>query len=186
MKTRRAIFSLAVVFIFLTAAAFSGCIDEKELETYDQNKELPPGEPDFPPQKVYGIVDPHNVLSQQAEEESFAIIDKLKQDGIAEVTVLVQLNVSDPDTYANTYGRFIELGEKGKNNGLVWLIRPDVSPEKNRITVAPGRGLPKLTATDTRQIMEQALDYINFGNYDRGVVELIKGTDRKLREKYGK
>ncbi|MFA6097723.1 MAG: TPM domain-containing protein [Candidatus Paceibacterota bacterium] len=183
MKKIKELSKLSVVFIFLIAAVFSaGCVSESD---YDTNKEVPSGEPAFPSQQVYGIVDPHHVLSQKAAEESFAILDKLKKDGIAEVTVLIQTGVKDPETYATRYGRYIGLGEKGKNNGLVWLIRPDVEPEKYRMTYSAGRGLPKLTASDLGEVMQGAADPINFGNYDAGVLSLVKGTDEKLRKLYG-
>lgn len=177
-------YKISVVLIFLIAAVFSaGCVSQQS--DYDPNKELPPGEPAFPPQQVYGIVDPHNILSQKTAEESFAILDKLKKDGIAEVTVLIQIGVKNPETYATRYGRYIGLGEKGRNNGLVWLIRPDVEPEKYRMTYSIGRGLPKLTDSDLGDVMYAVADPINFGDYDSGVLALVKGTDQKLREIYG-
>lgn len=167
---------LASVVIFAL-----GCVGQSD---YDTNKDVPPGEPAFPPQKVYGIVDPNHTLSKETVQESESILEGLKKDGIAEVVVLIQTGVKNPEQYATRYGRFIGLGEKGKNNGLVWLIRPDVEPEKFRITYSVGRGLPKLTSSDLGDIMEGVADPINFGNYDLGVLNLVKGTDKKLRQIY--
>ena len=166
---------LAIVVLFL------GCVGQSD---YDTNKDVPVGEPAFPPQKVYGIVDPNHTLSLSTVDESDNILEGLKKDGIAEVVVLVQTGVKNPEQYATRYGRYIGLGEKGKNNGLVWLIRPDVEPEKSRITYSVGRGLPRLTSLDLGGIMEDASDPINFGNYDLGVLTIVKETDKKLREIY--
>lgn len=175
--------NIAAVLILLTVVIFAlGCVGQPG---YDTNKEVPTGDPDFPPQKVYGIVDPNNILSKETVRESEAILEGLKKDGIAEVVILIQTGVkNDPEQYATRYGRYIGLGENKKNNGLVWLIRPDVEPEKFRMTYSVGRGLPDLTSSDLGEIMEGAADPINFGNYDLGVLDLVQGTDRKLRQIY--
>lgn len=178
-QDRRLIFCSILVFtVFLLA----GCTSTPE---YDPNKEVPSGEPPFPPQKICGVVDPYYYLSEETIQECQIIIDDLKEDGIAEITVLIQEGVKDPEPYATHYGRYIGLGEKGKNNGLVWLIRPDVKPEELRMTYSVGRGLPKLTSSDLTEIMQYAADPVNFGNYDSGVFRLVKKTDERLREIYG-
>ena len=172
----------AAVLILVMVVIFGlGCVGQSD---YDTNKEVPTGDPPFPPQKVYGIVDPNHILSDETVRESEAILENLKKDGIAEVVILVQPGVKHPQDYATRYGRYIELGEKEKNNGLVWLIRPDIRPEEFRITNSVGRGLPQLTSSDLGEIMEDAADSINFGNYDDGVLRIVKGTDQKLRQIY--
>jgi uncharacterized membrane protein YgcG len=181
--THRNAQNIAATVLILTATVIFGlgCIGQSG---YDTNKEVPAGDPPFPPQKVYGIVDPSHTLSKETVRESEVILEGLKIDGIAEVVVLVQTGVKHPNDYATRYGRYIELGEKEKNNGLVWLIRPDVKPEELRITNSVGRGLPKLTSSDLGEIMEDAADPINFGNYDEGVLRLVRGTNQKLRQIY--
>ncbi len=173
----RDIIAVLIIVIFTL-----GCIGQSD---YDTNKQVPSGEPDFPPQKVYGIVDPNHILSKETVRESETILEGLKKDGIAEVVILIQTGVkNNPEQYATRYGRYIGLGENKKNNGLVWLIRPDVKPEKFRITYSVGRGLPRLTSSDLGEIMEGAADPINFGNYDLGVLSLVQRTDKKLRQIY--
>jgi hypothetical protein len=169
-------------FLLFLLAVISGCIGQSDA--YDTNTELAKGEPPFPPQKVYGIVDPYHYLSAETAQSCFSVIDGLKKDGIAEITVLIQKGVKMPEEYATKYGRYIGLGEKEKNNGLVWLIRPDVRPEQFRLTYSVGRGLPKLTSSDLGPIMEKASGPINADNYDLGVARLIEGTEIKLREIY--
>jgi len=171
----------AAVLILTAMIVLSlGCISESN---YDTNTAVPAGDPAFPPQKVYGIVDPSHVLSEETIRASMPALEKLKKDNIAEVVVLVQPGVKHPEDYATHYGRYIELGQKEKNNGLVWLIRPDVPPEKNRITYSIGRGLPGFTSSDAGEVMEAAADPFYFGNYDLGVIRLVQETDKKLRQK---
>jgi hypothetical protein len=58
------------------------------------------------------------------------------------------------------------------------LIRPDAS---EKLTVSVGRGLPGFTTVDYGPIMDEAIEYLNFGNYDKGVMTLIVRTDQVLR-----
>jgi len=173
---------LTLAIIFLIGVSISGCVQQAPI---DPNAEVPTGDPAFPSQKEYGIRDPNHVLSDRTVTGANKILDRLNQDGIAQVAVLIQNNVHHPEDYATHYGRYIELGHIGKDNGLVYLIRPDVDPRVGRITVSIGRGLPKFTAIDAHRIMnEVAMDYINNDDYDNGVLSLVKNTDKRLREIY--
>ncbi|MDD4858574.1 MAG: hypothetical protein PHD74_10805, partial [Candidatus Krumholzibacteria bacterium] len=60
-----------------------------------------------------------------------------------------------------------------------WLIRPDAA---EKLTVSVGRGLPGFTTVDDSPIMDGALEYFNFGNYDKGVLTLVTQTDQVLRK----
>ena len=72
---------------------------------------------------------------------------------------------------------------KGGNNGIVWLIRPDA---ELKMTISVGRGLPRFTSSDYSEIMEKAKEYLNFNNFDKGVMIIIEETNKKLREIYQK
>ncbi len=173
------IFSLPIFLIlllFLTACTQSA--------VYDPNVSVPSGDPAFPPGRQYGVIDPYYYLNKSSVSNSLVIIDGLKKDGLAEIVVLIQEKVKHPEEYATHYGRYIGLGEKEKNNGLVWLIRPDVRPEENRITYSIGRGLPRLTSSDLVEVMLEAAPLINTGDFNDGVLTLVKGTDQKIREIY--
>jgi uncharacterized membrane protein YgcG len=154
----------------------------------DGNTEVPKGDPDFVSLGQYWIIDEAGKLSGETIEEGDKVLQKLKEDGIAEVVILVQTGISHPEDYATHYGRWLGLGEKGPaseggNNGLVWLIRPDA---ELKMTVSVGRGLPKFTSSDYGEIMDAAKDYINFSNYDKGVQIIVSETDKYLRNLYGK
>lgn len=183
MKGKTPLAVLAMAIILLAASSIPGCVQQSAV---DPNAEVPPGDPAFPPQKEYGIHDPYHVLSSQTIDDANKILERLSDQHIAQIAVLIQYGVHHPDDYATHYGRHIELGEIDRDNGLVYLIRPDADPQEGRITVSIGRGLPKFTAVDAHQIMKEAsMDYINNGDYDQGVLNLIKNTDNRLREIYG-
>jgi uncharacterized membrane protein YgcG len=171
------------VIIFLVGITILGCLQQSPI---DPNAEVPPGDPSFPSQMEYGIHDPHHILSDPTIASADEILKRLNDERIAQVAVLIQYGVHHPEDYATHYGRYIGLGEIGKDNGLVYLIRPDVDPQEGRITVSIGRGLPKFTAIDAHQIMKDAsMDYINIGDYNDGVLSLVKNSDKRLREIYG-
>lgn len=152
-------------------------------QRYDTNDAVPKGDPPFPPLGHYWVIDQANVLSLETITKGDAICQKLKEDSLAEVVVLTINGVKNEKDYATHYGRWLGLGRKGfstegGNNGVVWLIRPDA---QDRITVSVGRGLPLFTTVDYGKILDAAIDYVNFGSFDAGVMELVKGTDSTLR-----
>jgi len=173
--------SLIIFTIFLSL----NC--EKE-QSYDSNVSVPKGDPPFPPLGNSWIIDKVGVLSEDIIIKGDAICQALKEENIAEMVVLIQIGIKHPEKYATHYGRWLKLGRKGKsieggNNGIVWLIRPDA---KFKITISVGRGLPRFTSSDYGEIMEKAKEYLNFNNYDKGVMIIIEETAKKLRELYSK
>lgn len=160
----------------------AGCGGAKS-QAYDPNTAVPKGDPAFPPLGNYWVIDQAGVLSTDTIEQGDAICQRLKDDRIAEVVVVVMKGVKQPDEWATHYGRWLKLGSKGfstegGNRGVVWLIRPD-APEK--MTISVGRGLPQFTTVDYGAIMDHAKDYLDFGNYDRGVSVIVQETDQALR-----
>jgi uncharacterized membrane protein YgcG len=156
-------------------------------ERYDRNDSVPKGDPDFPPLETSWVIDKAAVLSDSTIASGDAILERLKTDGIAEVVVVLIAGVEHPEEWATRYGRRLGLGKKGfaaegGNRGLVWLVRPDA---REKLTVSVGRGLPRFTTVDYGPIVDGAVEYFNFGNFDRGVSTLIGGTDRVLRSIYG-
>jgi uncharacterized membrane protein YgcG len=156
-------------------------------DRYDRNVSVPKGDPAFPALTDSWVIDKVGVLSEPVIAEGDAVCQKLKTDGIAEVVVVLINGVKQPEDWATHYGRWLGLGSKGMsteggNNGLVWLIRPDA---REKLTVSVGRGLPGFTTVDYGPIMDGALEYFNFNNYDKGVKTLISGTDQVLRRIHG-
>lgn len=175
---KRTLLVLLLAFVLLT-----GC--GQSTGKYDTNTDVPKDNPAFPPLTTSWVIDQTGLLSSDIIVSGDAVLNRLKEDGIAEVVVVVISGVTDPVTWATHYGRWLGLGKtglstNGGNNGLVWLIRPDVNGD--RITVSPGRGLPDFTTEDSGAIMDQAKDYIDFNNFNRGVQIIVTETDRRLRE----
>ena len=177
---RRAVWAMGILCLL------AGC--QRQTAAYDPNTALPKGDPAFPALTTSWIIDEAGVLSSATISEGDDICQKLQDDGIAEVAVVVIRGVKHPEEWATHYGRWLRLGRKGLsteggNNGVVWLIRPDA---ELRMTVSVGRGLPDFTASDYAQIMDAAKDYLNFNNFDVGVLTIVRGTDKRLRELYGR
>ncbi|MBM4019215.1 MAG: TPM domain-containing protein [Planctomycetes bacterium] len=170
----------------LGVLAAAGC--SPPGDAYDTNTAVPAGDPPFTPLAASWVIDNAGVLRPDTVREAGALCQQLQDDGIAEVVVLVQTGVKHPSDYATHYGRWLKLGRRGLsteggNNGLVWLIRPDAG---EKMTYSTGRGLPRLTSSHMLDIMNEAKDYFNFGNYDEGVKVLVRETDKALRALYGK
>lgn len=150
---------------------------------YDTNTAVPKGDPAFPVLGSSWVIDRAGALSVETIREGDAICQRLQDDRIAEVVVVVMNGVKQPDAWATHYGRWLKLGSRGLsaqggNNGVVWLIRPDA---QEKMTISVGRGLPGFSTVDYGKIMDEAKDYLNFGNYDKGVSLIAEETDRTLR-----
>lgn len=153
-------------------------------ERYDRNVSVPKGDPDFPSLGASWVIDRAGVLADTTVAAGDAVCERLRRDGIAEVVVVVIKGVRRPEDWATHYGRWLGLGAKGLstgggNNGLVWLVRPDA---EKKLTVSVGRGLPRFTTVDYGPVMDEAIEYFNFNNYNGGVAALLDGTDRVLRK----
>ncbi len=176
-----------LVPLLLLSLAIGGCAST-QTAPYDTNTAVPKGDPAFPALGQFWIIDKAGLLSSETIVTNDRICQKLQNDKVAEVVVVVITGVKQPVEWATHYGRWLKLGEKGLsteggNNGVVWLIRPDAD---ERVTVSVGRGLPKFTAIDYGKIMTDARDYLAFGNFDRAVSVIVTETNKKLRELYPK
>jgi len=170
--------------LLVTALLYCAGCPRAASKPYDANTAVPKGDPAFPPLENFWVIDAAGMLSPQTIEEGDAVCQRLKEDGIAEVVVVVINGVKSPDLWATHYGRWLKLGSKGYsteggNNGVVWLIRPDA---RERITISVGRGLPEFSTVDYGRIIDAAKDYINFNNFDKGVSVIVKETDATLRK----
>jgi uncharacterized membrane protein YgcG len=181
LREKEGIMNRIVPCLLCVLALLAACGGKSER--YDRNVSVPKGDPAFPPLTTSWVIDKAGVLSDPVISEADAICEKLKTDDVAEVIVIVINGVKQPEDWATHYGRWLGLGKsglstEGGNKGLVWLIRPD-APEK--LTVSVGRGLPGFTTVDYGPIIDEAIEYLNFNNYDKGVMTLIVRTDQVLR-----
>lgn len=166
-----------------------GC-DKKSsnVGSTDQDTSVPTDDPSFTSLTTSWVIDNVGVMDKKVIAKCHKICQNLQDDGMAEMVVLIQNGVKHQSDYATHYGRWLGLGKKGLsteggNNGVVWLIRPDAV---EKMTYSIGEGLPELVSGYMVDIMNKAKDYLNFNNYDQGVLVLVQETDKKLRELYGK
>jgi len=175
-------YSLLFIFLVLVVA---GCGPREQ--SYDTNTEVPKDDPPFATLGQHWVIDKAGFLKEETIIDGDKICQSLQDDGVAEMAVLVINGVKHPEDYATHYGRWLKLGRKGLsteggNNGIVWLIRPDA---ELKMTISVGRGLPRFTSSDYGEIMDgDAKEFLNFDNFDKGVIKIIEETNRKLREIY--
>lgn len=169
--------------LLLAALTAAGC-RSAPTTAYDPNTAVPKGDPAFPALGESWVIDQAGVLAAATAKSGDAVCQQLQDDGVAEVVLVVIAGVKHPDLWATHYGRWLKLGRKGYstaggNNGVVWLIRPDA---EDKLTISVGRGLPEFSTVDYGRIMDDAKDYINFGNFDKGVSVILRETDETLRK----
>lgn len=155
---------------------------------YDENVEVPSGDPAFPALGHHWVVDPEGLVGLHAVEAADQTLEALRADGFAETVIVVQRGVKHPQEWSTHYGRWLMLGERDgprKNNGLVFLIVPDARPEAGRVWYSVGRGLPRLTSSDLGPLIEEAASYANAGDLDGAVVSIARNIDDILRKIYG-
>lgn len=98
-----------------------------------------------------GLFSPEEV---QALESKLIAIDDSTSTQIAVVTVK-DLGGYDPNMFAYEIGEKWGVGQKGKNNGVVILIKPKNGNEKGRVAIQAGYGLESvLTDALCKRIIE--------------------------------
>ena len=100
------------------------------------------------------------------------------------VVIVPSLNGYDKADFAFKIGEQWGVGQKGKNNGAVILIKPKIGNERGEVFIATGYGLESvLTDAVTRRIIEQEMiPHFREGDYFVGldaatdvIIELTKG-----------
>jgi uncharacterized protein len=129
--------------------------------------------PTFPP-LTGRVVDDAHVLSAQTQADLTAKLAALEQktgDQLVVATV-PSLQGDEIEDYGYQLGRAWGIGEKGKNNGAIFLI----APAEHKVRVEVGYGLePVLTdALSSVILQEQVLPKFRTGDVQGGV---IAGTD---------
>ncbi len=182
-----ALTAIALAAIAL-AAAGCGAREQGTGAAYDENVEVPAGDPAFPRLGRYWVVDPDGLVGAAAAEAADDTLEALRAQGIAETVIVVQRGVRHPVEWSTHYGRWLRLGDREgprRNNGLVFLVIPDASPESGRVWYSIGRGLPRLTSSDMGPLLEEAAAYANADDLDGAVVSIARNIDDILRRIYG-
>lgn len=187
-----------LLIVALIGVAVSGCgLNKKAQQSpggaldrpYDENVEVPSGDPDFPRLGEYWVVDPGGMVGASAVRMANETLDDLKSRRTAEVVIIVQKGVKHPAQWSTHYGRWLRLGEvegPHQNNGIVFLIIPDAPGGSGKIWYSIGRGLPKLTSSDMGPLIEEAASYANADDLDGAVISIARNIHDILRRIYGR
>jgi hypothetical protein len=155
---------------------------------YDESIAPDPGQPPFPKLGQYWVVDNGCGFDTETVKWADQIFEQLRLDRIAEVALVCQTGIqsrgplNDEKIWAMEWGRWARLGDKQDRRAIVWLIRPDVKPEENRVTIEVSTWLTWYTAIDYGDTLESAANYANWNNFSGALEEIARGTDASLRE----
>lgn len=144
-------------------------------------------QPEFPAIGKYWVVDQNGLLSQEVVLDADRVLQKLKEDKIAEVAIIIQKGIinngplDDEKIWAMNWGRKVKLGDTENQRAIVWLIRPDVKPENNRVTIEISTHLTWLTPGDYGPMLEEAANYANENDFDGAIDSIVRNTDEILR-----
>jgi hypothetical protein len=182
---KKIIIGVTIIFFCLCLASCS--VDNT---TGSVNESIKPdnGQPDFPGLEKYWVIDSDHYIKQETIDFADPVLEKIRQDGIAEVVIIIQKGIvnkgpfNDEKIWAMNWGRWAKLGDKEDQRAIVWLIRPDVKPEENRVTIEISTHLTWYTAVDYSPALEEAAEYANVNDFDGAVQSLIRNTDEVLRK----
>ncbi len=175
---RRLVFTL-ILALFLAACGTTNPTPYATPTVSPKN-----GQPDFPALGQYWVVDNGCNFSLSSIQNADATFEKLRLDGIAEIAVVCQTGVKGGGAellWLRDWGRYIKLGDLNTQLALVYLIRPDVPPEANRISIEASTQLYWDTAMDYWSGLEEAAQYLNYGDFSGGLESLARTTNERLR-----
>jgi uncharacterized protein len=147
-------------------------------------KALSQAEEDIPDHKGIWVHDNAGVLSQQTKQylEQFLQHDRDSTSNQIAVLILKSLNGQDIDDYAFRVFEKWDLGQKGKNNGVLYLIAID--DRKARIEVGEGLEGVLTDLQSSRINRDRVAPYFRQGNFDQGVVAGVKAIRETIRGEY--
>lgn len=173
-----------LVLTFLLSLLLIGCGTSSPTPYATPTVVPDQGQPSFPLLGKYWVVDNGCGFTQAAIENADQTFEKLRTDGIAEIAVVCQSGVQGGGKellWLRDWGRFIKLGNLDTDLALVYLIRPDVPPEENRISIEASTHLYWDTAMDYWGGLEEAAQYLNYGDFSGGLESLARTTNERLR-----
>lgn len=143
------------------------------ITSFLQAQDLP--EPMRPKRIVNDFTQLFSTQQRQALEQKLRNFNDTSSTQIAVVTVPT-LQGYDPNDYAQRLAEKWGVGQKGKDNGLLILIKPKSRTEKGQAAIAVGYGLEGVIpdAIASRIIRNEMIPEFQQNNYYRGV---DKATD---------
>ncbi len=130
----------------------------------------PQAAPQFPERGTQAVVDDAHILSPQAVElleQNLTVFEQQTGDQFVVATVS-SLQGNDIAEYGYQLGRAWQLGQKGKNNGVLLIVAPN--EHKVRIEVGYGLEGDLTDAQSTHIIQGVILPEFKAGNMEQGVL----------------
>lgn len=157
------------------------------LTGYNESVTPDSGQPPFPAIGKYWVIDNGCNFSPDSIQDADRVFEQLRVDKIAEVAVICQTGVqnqgpyNDEKIWAMEWGNWTRLGDAQTKRGIVVLIRPDVRPEEDRITIENSLWIYQNTVMDYYSVIEEAANYANYGDFDGCLESLARNLDVALR-----
>ncbi|MGB8644488.1 MAG: hypothetical protein WCF84_04575 [Anaerolineae bacterium] len=181
---------LFLALVFLIGCGAGASTPSKLAGSYDTSVVPDSGQPAFPWIGQYWVVDSQAVCN--LKQDSVVLVDqtleKLRTDHIAEVAIVCQTGVknqgpmNDEKIWTMKWGNWARIGDPKDQRGVVVLIRPDVKPEENRITIENSVWLYQNTVLTYHPVIEEAARYANAGDYSGCIESLARNLDETLRQ----
>lgn len=155
--------------------------------TVDESVVPDKGQPDFPALGLYWVVDNGCNFDADYVRDADQVFEKLRLDHIAEVVVICQTGVqnfgpyNDEKIWSMKWGNWARLGDAKDKRGVVILIRPDVKPEENRITIENSIWIYQNTVMDYFPVIEEAARFANYDDLNGCLESLARNLNDVLR-----
>jgi uncharacterized protein len=145
-----------------------------------------------PPRIVNDYANFLSVQENQALENKLVQFNNQTSTQIA-IVIVKSLDGYDPFSYANGLGENWGIGQKGKDNGILILVKPKYQNSKGEVFIATGYGVEGAVpdAITKRIVNNEIIPYFKQGMYFKGldeatnrIIELTKGeyTAEQYRE----
>lgn len=123
-----------------------------------------------PPRIVNDFTGMLTPQQNNALEQKLRIFNDTSSTQIAVVTV-PSLDGYDPNDYAQRLAEKWGIGQKGKDNGILLLVKPKSQREKGQVAIAVGYGLEGVVpdAITSRIIRNEIIPQFQNGNYYAGI-----------------
>ncbi|MCX6257027.1 MAG: TPM domain-containing protein, partial [Bacteroidia bacterium] len=153
-------------------------------------------DPMKPPRLVNDFVNFLSPVEQAKLEQKLISFSNQTSTQISIVTVK-SLNGYDVDEYADRLAEKWGIGTKGKNNGIIILVKPKSAGEKGEISIQIGYGMEGVVtdAVSKRIIEREILPNFKSGEYFKGLdqavntlISLTKGeftADQYVKTRHG-
>ncbi|MDR1755536.1 MAG: TPM domain-containing protein [Culturomica sp.] len=127
-------------------------------------------DPVTPPRMVNDLAGLFSAGESEALEQKLRTFNDTSSTQISVATVTT-LDGYDPNDYAQRLAEKWGVGQKGKDNGVLVLIKPKSNREKGEVAIAVGYGLEGVIpdALASRIIRNELIPEFQAGNYYKGV-----------------